>query len=111
MASSVEGIVRAVGQHYVKNTPKRVQLVDAYLLYVVLTGVLQMLYCALVGTFPFNSFLAGFFSSVSCFVLGMTLRLQLTDAARFSQVSPERAFVEFVFCNLVLHFVVFTFMG
>lgn len=55
---------------YVNNTSKKLKLIDAYLFYIVLTGVIQFLYCCLVGTFPFNSFLSGFISTVSCFVLG-----------------------------------------
>jgi len=46
------------------------QVIDAYLTYILITGVLQFVYCALVGTFPFNSFLAGFISCVASFVLG-----------------------------------------
>lgn len=55
---------------YAKNTPKKLKIIDAYLLYVFLTGVTQFVYCCLVGTFPFNSFLSGFISCVSCFILG-----------------------------------------
>lgn len=55
---------------YAKNTPKKLKIIDAYLLYVFLTGVIQFIYCCLVGTFPFNSFLSGFISCVSCFILG-----------------------------------------
>lgn len=54
---------------YQNNTPKKLKLVDAYLVYILLTGMLQFLYCCLVGTFPFNSFLSGFISTVSCFIL------------------------------------------
>ena len=38
---------------------------------------LQFLYMLAVGTFPFNSFLAGFLSCVASFVLTMCLRLQI----------------------------------
>lgn len=55
---------------YTKNTSKKLKIIDAYLLYVFLTGVIQFVYCCLVGTFPFNSFLSGFISCVSCFILG-----------------------------------------
>jgi oligosaccharyltransferase complex subunit epsilon len=55
---------------YLNNTPKKLKLIDAYLVYILLTGIMQFAYCVLVGTFPFNSFLSGFISSVSCFVLG-----------------------------------------
>lgn len=54
---------------YQNNTPKKLKLIDAYLVYILLTGILQFAYCVLVGTFPFNSFLSGFISTVSCFVL------------------------------------------
>lgn len=63
-------IVAKFWQEYAKNTPKKLKIIDAYLLYVFLTGVIEFVYCCLVGTFPFNSFLSGFISSVSCFVLG-----------------------------------------
>lgn len=55
---------------YKTNTPKKLKLIDSYLVYILLTGILQFAYCVLVGTFPFNSFLSGFISTVSCFVLG-----------------------------------------
>jgi hypothetical protein len=35
----------------------------------VLTGIVQFVYCALVGTFPFNAFLSGFISTVGSFIL------------------------------------------
>ncbi|KAH9367996.1 hypothetical protein HPB48_010101 [Haemaphysalis longicornis] len=37
---------------------------------------LQFVYCCIVGTFPFNSFLSGFITCVASFVLGVCLRLQ-----------------------------------
>ena len=54
---------------YNSKTPKKLKIVDAYMLYILLTGVIQFLYCCLVGTFPFNSFLSGFISSVGSFIL------------------------------------------
>lgn len=57
-------------EEYLNNTPKKLKLIDSYLVYILLTGILQFVYCVLVGTFPFNSFLSGFISTVSCFVLG-----------------------------------------
>lgn len=53
-----------------KSVPTKLKLIDAYLLYILLTGISQFVYCAIVGTFPFNAFLAGFISTVGCFVLG-----------------------------------------
>jgi dolichyl-diphosphooligosaccharide---protein glycosyltransferase subunit DAD1/OST2 len=48
---------------------KRIKLVDFYLLFIVLTAVAQFGYCALVGTYPFNSFLSGFIACVGSFAL------------------------------------------
>lgn len=62
-------VVQKFYDEYVNNTPKKLKLIDAYLFYIMLTGIIQFVYCCLVGTFPFNSFLAGFISTVSCFVL------------------------------------------
>ena len=56
-------------EEYQSRTPQRLKLVDAYLAYVMLTGIVQFAYCCLVGTFPFNSFLSGFISCVGSFVL------------------------------------------
>ena len=70
---SSEGIVSVVQQFlqsYRDRTPTKLKLVDAYLAYIMLTGIIQFVYCALVGTFPFNSFLSGFISCVGSFVLG-----------------------------------------
>lgn len=54
---------------YLNTTPKKLKIIDAYLLYILLTGIIQFIYCCLVGTFPFNSFLSGFISCVSSFIL------------------------------------------
>ena len=56
-------------EEYNVRTPQKLKLVDAYLAYIMATGIIQFLYCLLVGTFPFNSFLSGFISCVGSFVL------------------------------------------
>ena len=62
-------MLKKLWQEYHANTPQRLKLVDAYLAYIMVTGIIQFLYCLLVGTFPFNSFLSGFISCVGSFVL------------------------------------------
>lgn len=54
---------------YKTNTPSLLKVIDVYLAFVLFTGVIQFVYCALVGTFPFNSFLSGFISCVGTFIL------------------------------------------
>lgn len=65
----IGAVVSKFYSEYRSKTPKKLKLIDAYLLYIMLTGIVQFIYCMLVGTFPFNSFLSGFISCVSCFVL------------------------------------------
>lgn len=67
---SVFSVVKSFWDDYRSKTPQRLKIVDAYLAYIMVTGIVQFAYCALVGTFPFNSFLSGFISCVASFVLG-----------------------------------------
>lgn len=69
---------------YVQNTPNKLKIVDAYLVYIVLTGIIQFVYCCLVGSFPFNSFLSGFISTVSCFILGGKYTAELAPLIHLS---------------------------
>lgn len=119
---------------YQSNTPKKLKIIDAYLVYILLTGIMQFVYCVLVGTFPFNSFLSGFISCVSCFVLAgemclvlifvkifkllfwiflVCLRLQSNpqNKLQFIGISPERGYADFIFAHIVLHLVVVNFIG
>lgn len=71
---------------------------NAYLAAVFLTGVIQFVYVVLVGTFPFNAFLAGFLSCVTSFVLGVCLK-------------KTGEFEGFIFAHLVLHIAVLMLIG
>lgn len=62
-------ILNEFRQSYAVNTPHLTKVIDVFLAYVLLTGIVQFVYCALVGTFPFNSFLSGFISTVGTFIL------------------------------------------
>eukprot|EP00163_Fabomonas_tropica_P015501 TRINITY_DN2829_c3_g1_i1.p1 TRINITY_DN2829_c3_g1~~TRINITY_DN2829_c3_g1_i1.p1 ORF type:complete len:117 (-),score=13.18 TRINITY_DN2829_c3_g1_i1:919-1245(-) len=107
----IGAIVSQLWAAYRKN-PARLKVIDAFLVYQFLTGVVQFIYCALVGTFPFNSFLSGFFACVGCFILTACLRIQVNPAnASTFKISPERAYADYVFCNIVLFITVMNFMG
>ncbi|KAF0693293.1 Aste57867_15727 [Aphanomyces stellatus] len=114
-AVSTSTLLSELLSQYNKNTPRKIKLIDGFLAYVMATGVLQFLYCLLVGTFPFNSFLSGFIATVGVFVLTVSLRMQIdpSNAAAFAADprSPQRAFADYLFCNLVLFLVVMNFMG
>lgn len=100
---------------YSAATPPGVAAVDAYLAYVLATGVITFAYAAAVGTFPFNAFLGAFLSAVGSFVLGVGLRMQLAGGggvpAAGGGQSPVRALADWLVCQLVLHLAVLNFVG
>ncbi|ESO12565.1 hypothetical protein HELRODRAFT_155584 [Helobdella robusta] len=113
MADTLTGVLKRFYDDYSLSTSKKLKIVDAYLLYILLTGAIQFLYCCLVGTFPFNSFLSGFISCVGSFVLAVCLRVQVNPVNKdvFHGLSPERAFADFIFAHVILHLVVINFIG
>lgn len=54
---------------YKNDTPNSLKLIDVYLVYILITGIVQFVYMAIAGTFPYNAFLGGFISTVGSFVL------------------------------------------
>eukprot|EP00605_Chrysophyceae_sp_TOSAG23-4_P001909 GSChrysophyteH1.ASY1.ANO1.2107.1 assembled CDS len=109
--SSLVEVGRTVWREYGKEQSMKTKMIDAWLVYCVATAVVQFIYCMLVGTYPFNSFLAGFLCHVAMFALGVSLRLQYLTPGDFDSITSERAIADFMFCHLVLFFVVFSFMG
>ncbi|VDM20041.1 unnamed protein product [Hydatigera taeniaeformis] len=111
--SSILSVVSDIIHEYQQTTALKLKLIDAYLLYVFITGAIQFVYCCLVGTFPFNAFLAGFISTVASFILAVCLRMHSNpqNADVFPDYMPEWAFGNFVFAHIVLHLAVFNFMG
>lgn len=75
--ANIGTVVSKFYSEYTNKTPKKLKIIDAYLLYILLTGIVQFVYCLLVGTFPFNSFLSGFISTVSSFVLAGKIYLSM----------------------------------
>ncbi|NWZ21809.1 DAD1 glycosyltransferase, partial [Asarcornis scutulata] len=71
--SGSAGSVGSVGwrflAEYGSSMPSCLKVLDAYLLYVLLTGALQFGYCLGISTFPFNPFLSGFISTIGSFIL------------------------------------------
>lgn len=86
-------------RNYNSTTPQRVKLIDAFMAFLVLVGVLQFVYCVLVGNYPFNAFLSGFSATVGQFVLTASLRIQTNPDNRdeFKSLSHER-YVGILFC-------------
>lgn len=99
-------LASGVWNSYVENTAQRTKLIDVFMAFLVVVGGLQFVYCLLAGNYPFNAFLAGFGATVGQFVLTASLRMQtdLANKAEFSTVSPERAFADYIFGSMLLHF-------
>ncbi|KAG8798703.1 oligosaccharyltransferase complex subunit epsilon, partial [Serendipita sp. 399] len=97
---------------YSEETPAKLKLIDAFLFFLMLSGIIQFVYCILISSFPYNTFLAGFASCVGQFVLTASLRSQVNPSNKdeFKDVSPERAFADFALGSVVLHFFVFNFL-
>ncbi|KAK0546262.1 oligosaccharyltransferase complex subunit epsilon [Tilletia horrida] len=106
-------VVSSLISSYNDTTPAHLKLIDGFLVFLILTGVAQFGYCVAVTNFPFNSFISGFASTVGQFVLAASLRIQANPAntSDFPKVSPERAFADFLFGSVVLHFFVINFLG
>lgn len=106
-------IALSVVNYYQKNTPQRTKLIDVFMAFLVVVGGLQFLYCILAGNYPFNAFLSGFSATVGQFVLTASLRIQTTEANKsdFPSVSPERAFADYIFGSLILHFFCINFIN
>ncbi|KAI0296089.1 hypothetical protein B0F90DRAFT_1747651 [Multifurca ochricompacta] len=86
---------------YLDTTTSRLKTIDAFLV---------SFFCPA----SFSSCIAySFASTVGQFVLTASLRSQVNASSRalFKDVSPERAFADFVVGSIVLHFFVFNFLG
>lgn len=106
-----QDLFRALWSAYAA-TPTNLKIIDLYVIYAVFTALIQIVYVALVGSFPFNSFLSGVLSCVGTAVLAVCLRIQVNkENKEFKDLAPERAFADFVLCNLVLHLVIMNFLG
>ncbi|KAK7204584.1 DAD family-domain-containing protein [Myxozyma melibiosi] len=111
--ADTSAIIADVVKTYVRETPRKLKLVDAFMGFLVAVGVLQFAYCVVVTSYPFNAFLSGFSITVGQFVLAASLRVQANpeNSSQFDKVSPERAFADFVFGSLILHFFAYNFIN
>lgn len=108
-------IISNLYNDYKKSTSTRIKLIDAYLVAIMFCGIIQFVYCAIVGTFPFNAFLGGFFSCVGSFVLtGIFIFIYLASLrmqASSEESGDKKAFGGYTFCMLLLFLVAINFMG
>jgi oligosaccharyltransferase complex subunit epsilon len=108
-AAAPSSAVQTLWRAYIEHTSDRLKFIDAFLVFLMLSGIAQFAYCVLVTTFPYNAFLSGcvesvqklcvsahcsprFSSTVGQFVLTASLRSQVNPENKneFKEVSPER---------------------
>ena len=58
--SALTPAFQSLWKSYNVETSPRLKLIDAFLVFIMLTGIAQFVYCILVTNFPFNAFLAGY---------------------------------------------------
>lgn len=112
--ANVYSAIKKTWEKYVKTTPSDLKLIDAYIVYIVMTAVAQILYAMVIGTtYPFNSLLSGVISCIGSFTLAVSLRMQINDRRHNPEFkfSPERAFADFILGNVLLHFIVISYLG
>ncbi|GAA5962603.1 hypothetical protein JCM8115_002140 [Rhodotorula mucilaginosa] len=112
-AHGIVGAVNTLWSNYLEQTPARLKLVDSFMFFLMLTGIAQFVYCFAVTNYPFNAFIAGFAATVGQFVLCGALRIQSNPENKptFPLLSPERAFGDFLFGSVLLHFFVWCYLG
>ncbi|CAI2173978.1 14207_t:CDS:2 [Funneliformis geosporum] len=92
MAITISAAIQRLWTSYQKETPQVLKMIDAYLIYILFSGVFQFIHCILVGLYPYNAFLSGFISTIGSFVLAVNLRIQTNpeNSDEFKGISPER---------------------
>ncbi|WEW58871.1 oligosaccharyltransferase complex subunit epsilon [Emydomyces testavorans] len=90
--SPPQDIILGIWQRYLAQTSQRTKLLDVFMGFLVVVGVVQFAYCVLAGNYPFNAFLSGFSAAVGQFVLTASLRMQTSDQrAKNAPISKSSA--------------------
>ncbi|KAH9556641.1 hypothetical protein CY35_07G040200 [Sphagnum magellanicum] len=97
--ADAQALVTALRSAYA-STPIKLKIIDLYVVFLLATVLVQVIYMSLVGSFPFNAFLSGILSCIGSAVLAVCLRMQVNkENKEFKNLPPERAFADFVLCD------------
>ncbi|KAF0980752.1 hypothetical protein FDP41_013235 [Naegleria fowleri] len=112
-SGSILVVLSTLYKNYQTKTPQRVKLIDQFIILSVLVALVQFVYCQLVGTFPFNAMLAGFFTCICSMVFGVSLRKQLNPdtSKEFRSIVVEKSIADFVIISILLFFVAVSYLG
>ena len=112
--ANVYRAIKTTWGKYQERVATHCKLIDIYIVYIILTALMQLVYATVIGTtYPFNSLLSGICSCVGSFVLAVSLRLQINQGPYYREFkfSQERAFADFIIGNIILHFIVISYIG
>ena len=111
---SLKGIFGELQVNYKAHTSRKTRMIDGYLMFVLLAGMLTFGYAVVTRADPYASFLAAFISCLGSFVFAFTLRLQSLERDSESQreaMSLERSIAQFLCCHLFLFICVANFIA
>lgn len=57
--ATASAAIQGLWKSYIDDTPTKLKTIDAFLVFIMLSGIIQFVYCIAVTNFPFNAFLAG----------------------------------------------------
>ncbi|ORX51843.1 hypothetical protein BCR36DRAFT_582881 [Piromyces finnis] len=105
--------IQILWDNYIENTPGKYKIMDSYMAFIVMMGVIQFVYCFIIGKEPWATFLAGFISCVGSFVLIANLRIQSNpnNMKEIPKITPERSYADFFVCSVILYLFVISFIG
>ena len=83
--SALSPAVQSLWKSYNADTSPRLKLIDAFLVFIMLTGIAQFVYCVLVTNFPFNAFLAGYVCFCFSLAISWTPLTSLQQLRQFSR--------------------------
>eukprot|EP00887_Chlorella_sp_A99_P000682 scaffold5.g682.t1 len=108
-ASTVQAIAEAFSTSYAA-TPKQLRILDAFSLCAAATALVLAVYAKLVGSFPFNAYLAGLFACVGSMVLTVGLRMQVDPSSKDSRPAAA-AFGGYAFAMVTLFLAAWNYVG
>eukprot|EP00917_Polyrhabdina_sp_WS-2016_P028144 GHVP01060023.1.p1 GENE.GHVP01060023.1~~GHVP01060023.1.p1 ORF type:complete len:126 (+),score=21.28 GHVP01060023.1:725-1102(+) len=97
---------------YNEKTDVRLRVIDAYICFEAILGLLAVLAATVFGSFPYNSVLGAVFCTIGNSVLGGTVRTALTLGGGFpAKMKGEIVVAQFALAAFILHGLAFLFIG
>ncbi|KRW98810.1 hypothetical protein PPERSA_10581 [Pseudocohnilembus persalinus] len=99
-------------ENYLKENSRRVQLIDAFCLYLFSLAAVQIVYRVIAGDFPYNAFLAGIFSTFGLLIITVCLRMQVNPKTRYlKNQNLSTAFWEYLLCTYIFFVAIINYLG